>query len=150
MGVLVDRVGRQNMRQSRVMFSALSVLALWYDAPRARFLAFSVFYGAYAGGYNALLPTTITDVFGVQNYAAVNGVIYFIRGIGMLFGAPVAGAILGSHSRSASMLGSSMNLRKRYHEVVWFDGILLIGATFCVAYLRWPDARNEGRWVWKA
>jgi len=135
------------------MFSALSVLALWYDAPRARFLAFSVFYGAYAGGYNALLPTTITDVFGVQNYAAVNSVIYFIRGIGTLFGAPVAGIILGSHSRSASVagiLGSSMDLRRRYNEVVLFDGILLVGATFCVGYVRWLDARDKGRWVWRA
>lgn len=135
------------------MLSALSVLGLWYDAPRARFLAFSVLYGTYAGGYNALLPTTITDVFGVQHYAAVNGVIYFLRGIGTLFGAPVAGIILGSHTRSAvvaGMLGSPLDLRKRYNEVVLFDGALLVAATFCVAYVRWLDARDKGRWVWKA
>ncbi|KIJ66605.1 hypothetical protein HYDPIDRAFT_86239 [Hydnomerulius pinastri MD-312] len=153
MGILADKVGRQNTMIASVLLSALSVLALWYDAPRARFLAFSVLYGTYAGGYNALLPTTITDVFGVQNYAAVNGVIYFLRGIGTLFGAPVAGIILGSHTRSASvagMLGSSMDLRKRYNEVVLFDFALLFAAAVCVAYVRWLDARDKGRWVWKA
>ncbi|KAF8833209.1 MFS general substrate transporter [Paxillus ammoniavirescens] len=77
MGVLAARIGRQNTTIASVMLSALS---------------------AYAGGYSVLLPTTITDVFGVRNYAAVNGAIYFIRGIGTLFGAPVVGVILGVHA----------------------------------------------------
>jgi MFS family permease len=171
MGILADKVGRQNTTiisvseengiptnllltcTMKVLLSALSVLALWYDAPRARFLAFSIFYGAYAGGYNALLPTTITEVFGVQNYAAVNGVIYFVRGTGTLFGPPIAGVILGSHARSSSvagMLGSAVDLQKRYNDVVLFVGALLVAATFCVGYVRWLDARDKGRWVWKA
>lgn len=137
----------------QVLLSALSVLALWYDAPRARFLAFSIFYGVYAGGYNALLPTTITEVFGVQNYAAVNGVIYFVRGTGTLFGPPIAGVMLGSHARSSSvagMFGSTVDLQQRYNDVVLFVGALLVAATFCVGSVRWLDARDKGRWVWKA
>ncbi|KAF9498835.1 hypothetical protein BDN71DRAFT_1493794 [Pleurotus eryngii] len=103
-----------------VMLSSLSVLAVWYNAPRAQFVAFTVLYGIYAGGYNALLPTTITEIYGVQDYASVNGFIYFIRGLGSIGGAPIAGVILGSHKRGANAadLASQFNgdsLRKRYN-----------------------------------
>ncbi|TKA64553.1 hypothetical protein B0A49_09939 [Cryomyces minteri] len=73
-----------------------------------------------AGGYNALFPTTIAEVFGMQAYASVNGFIYFIRGMGSLFGSPVGGAILGN-----SVLAN-------YRNVVWFDSALLFGASLCV------------------
>lgn len=112
-----------------------------------------------AGGYNALLPTTITEVYGVQNYDAVNGIIYFIRGIGAVAGPPIAGAILGSHSRgtvvaSGSHIGSTASaldiLEKKYNELVLYTGMLLVGASFCVAYVRYGDAKEKGRWIWRA
>jgi len=154
MGVLADRVGRQNTMVSSVILSGLSVFALWYDAPRARFIAFVVFYGILAGGYNALLPTTIAEVYGVQNYASVNGFIYFVRGLGAIFGAPIAGVILGTHKRSMGVSGGMDIglgvLQKRYNDVVIYDGVLLVAAGLCVAYVRWLDARDKGKWAWKA
>lgn len=127
------------------------MFALWYDAPRARFLAFIVLYGIYAGGYNALLPTTITDVYGVENYASVNGFIYFIRGLGSIFGAPVAGVILGSHKRGGQESATEHSiLREKYNHIVIYDGVLLLCAAFCVVHVRWLDARNKGSWKWKA
>jgi MFS family permease len=112
----------------QVILSGLSVLALWYEAPRARFIAFVVFYGILAGGYNALLPTTITEVYGTQNYARVNGFIYFIRGLGAIFGAPIAGVILGSHKRGAIVNMGLGALQKRYNDVVIYDAALLLAA----------------------
>ncbi|KAJ3783088.1 MFS general substrate transporter [Lentinula aff. detonsa] len=155
MGLLADNIGRQNTLIAGTILSAVSVFALWYDAQQARFIAFVVMYGVYAGGYNALLPTTITEIYGVENYASINGVLYFIRGLGSIFGAPVAGLILGSHSRSSasSNTGVSMGLgpiRKRYNDVVIFDGMLLLAAAVCVGYVRWLDARDKGTWRWKA
>ncbi|KAI0334031.1 MFS general substrate transporter [Cubamyces sp. BRFM 1775] len=154
MGILADRVGRQNTMILSVLFSGVAVFALWYDSDRARFLAFVVFYGILAGGYNALLPTTITEVYGVQNYSSVNAFIYFIRGLGALFGAPVAGLILGSHRRSVRFTGDTLAnismLKNRYNEVAIFDGVLLLAAGVCVAYVRWLDARDKGGWSWKA
>lgn len=134
----------------QVILSGIAVFALWYDSDRARFLAFVVFYGILAGGYNALLPTTITELYGVQNYSSVNAFIYFIRGLGALFGAPVAGLILGSHQRGARVTGSMGVLKNRYNEVAIFDGVLLLAAGACVAYVRWLDARDKGGWAWKA
>ncbi|PIL31292.1 MFS general substrate transporter [Ganoderma sinense ZZ0214-1] len=158
MGVLADRVGRQNTMVLSVIFSAVSVLALWYDSDPARFLAFIVFYGMLAGGYSALFPTTISEIYGIQNYASMNSAIYFVRGIGVLCGAPIAGIILGSHqsgdsnsnpSRSSQML-SIEALKTRYNDVAVFDGVLLLAAGLCVAYVRWLDARDKGGWLWRA
>ncbi|KAL5523803.1 hypothetical protein ACEPAG_7976 [Sanghuangporus baumii] len=140
MGHLADRVGRQNTLIVSVLLSSISVFALWYDASQARFIAFVVLYGVLAGGHNALLPTTITEVFWIA-------------------GPPIAGAILGSHSRgtvvsSGSQIGTTMSalgtLEKKYNDLVVYTGMLLVGASFCVAYVRWGDAKEKGRWTWKA
>ena len=127
-------------------------MALWYDASRPRFIAFIVMYGIYAGGYNALVPTTITEIYGVENYASVNGFIYFVREIGSIFGAPIAGVILGSHARNTGVLmGLDLNrLQRKFNGVVVYDGVFILSAGICVAYVRWLDARNKGRWSWKA
>ncbi|KAI0697283.1 MFS general substrate transporter [Cytidiella melzeri] len=158
MGVLADKVGRQNTMIVSVILSGISVFALWYDAARSRFLAFVVFYGILAGGYNALLPTTIAEVYGVQHYTSVNASIYFIRGMGALFGAPLAGVILGHHQRGTpivpslrpSLGGTRMNLQESYNRIAVYDGVLLLAAGACVAYVRWEDAKYKGGWVWKA
>ncbi|EMD32616.1 hypothetical protein CERSUDRAFT_161575, partial [Gelatoporia subvermispora B] len=155
MGVLADYAGRQNTMVLSVILSGVSVLALWLNADRARFLTFIVFYGILAGGYNALLPTTITEVYGVQNYSSVNSFIYFIRGLGALFGAPVAGAILGHHKRGTiastkGMFSGVVSTKMQYNEVAIFDGALLLASGICVAYVRWLDARDKGRWAWRA
>ncbi|KAL6304829.1 MFS general substrate transporter [Sparassis latifolia] len=124
MGILADRVGRQNTM-------------------------------VLTGGYNALLPTTITEVYGVQNYASVNSFIYFIRGMGAIFGAPIAGLILGSYQRgtsySSGMLAAGLEaLKSRYNDVAVFAGILLLASGACVACVRWLDARDKGAWAWRA
>ncbi|KAL0950250.1 hypothetical protein HGRIS_010234 [Hohenbuehelia grisea] len=153
LGVLADRVGRQNTMISSVFLSAVSVLALWYNAPRARFIAFVVLYGIYAGGYNALLSTTITEIYGVHDYASVNGFIYFIRGLGSICGAPLAGLILGSHNRGVPPTGAGTDrhtLKQRYNDVVLYSGLLLVSAGLCIAYVRWLHSRARGQWSWKA
>ncbi|KAJ7115705.1 major facilitator superfamily domain-containing protein [Mycena epipterygia] len=121
MGLLADRA---------FFLSSLSVFALWYDAARERFIAFVAMYGIYACGYNGLIPTTITEIYGVEKYSRVNGFIYFRGG-----GAPIE-------------LGGQ--LRARYEHVVVYDGLLLFCAGMCVAYVRWLDACDKGDWKWKA
>ncbi|KAJ7831017.1 MFS general substrate transporter [Mycena olivaceomarginata] len=95
---------------------------------------------------NALLPTTITEIYGVENYARVNEWIYFIRVLGSLLGAPIAGLILGSYKREGRARGYAGNaaraLRPR-RSVFW---LLLLCAGMCVACVRWLDARDKGGW----
>jgi hypothetical protein len=56
-----------------------------------------------------------------------------------MFGAPIAGVILGSHNRS-KIVSNSMDiglgaLQKRYNDVVIYDGALLLAAGLYVVFL---------------
>lgn len=142
-GVAGDKFGRQNTLILTVVGSALTVLAFWLGSTtgngnQSLWIMFVVFYGISGGGYNALFPTTVVEVFGLQAYASVNGFMYFVRGLGAMFGSPVGGRILGD-----SQLGN-------YRNVVWFDAALLAGAAVCVVSVRFLDARDKGAWKWKA
>lgn len=141
-GIAGDKFGRQNTLIITILCSALAVCGLWLQSAlsgdRALWIAFVVFYGIWAGGYNALFPTTIAEVFGIQAYASVNGFIYFLRGVGSVFGSPVAGAMLGEGKL------------KNYLTVVYFDSALLFGATLCVVGVRYFDALEKGVFKLKA
>ena len=109
-------------------------------------------YGVLAGGYNALVPTTVAELYGTRHYSSVNSTLYFIRGLGALVGAPLAGVILGSHQRGIGG-GPSMDiqaLKRKYTHVAVYDGVVWMGAFACVAYVRWSDAKYRKRWLWKA
>lgn len=77
-------------------------------------------------------------MFGLQAYASVNGFIYFVRGLGQMFGSPVGGKILGE-SKLAN-----------YKNVVVFDAALLGGAALCVIGVRFWDAVDKQKWKWEA
>ncbi|KAI5843913.1 major facilitator superfamily domain-containing protein [Morchella snyderi] len=146
LGALADVVGRQNMIVIGMLGSAGCVWGLWLTAAasggKAVWIAFVIGYGMMAGGYNALLPTVIAEIYGIQAYSSVNGFVYFVRGIGAFFGSPVGGAILDSSSSSGKP-GEYMN-------VIIYDGALLLGASLCVMGVRFFDAAEKGRWKLKA
>ncbi|KAI0486972.1 major facilitator superfamily domain-containing protein [Xylaria cf. heliscus] len=145
-GYAGDRLGRQNLVVLTLLLSGSSVFALWLSSVLATnstsfslWLAFLVFYSFSAGGYYALFPALIAEVFGIQQYAAVNAFILFVRGLGTLFGAPVGGQLLGSPHEGT----------KAYAHVAYWDGALLMGATACCAGVRWADGKGKG-WKWIA
>jgi MFS family permease len=174
MGLLGDYVGRQNTMifcvrsdflpldslccffnacatsHVQVIFSGISPFAFWLHASRARFLAFVMLYGMASGGYSALLPTTIAEIYGKDHYSSANAAIYFVRGLGAVLGAPVAGALLGTQPRSAQNAMPPAELRRRFDEIAGYDGVLLLVAGVCVVFVRWFDARAKGRWKWIA
>lgn len=90
-------------------------------------------------GYNALFPTTVVEVFGTQAYASVNGFIYFIRGLGALWGSPVGGTLIGDTASG-----------KSYVRLIWYDFALLLLSSVCVFGVRGFDAWEKGRFVLKA
>ena len=172
MGLLADYVGRQNtmiacvranfpFRVSvpssndqllllQVLFSGLSVLTLWLDASYERFLAFIVLYGIFSGGYSALLPTTIAEVYGHEHYSSANAAIYFVRGFGAVLGAPIAGLFLGNHRQSGQSALSSDRLKARFNVIAALDGIVLLAAGVCVMFVRWLDAKVKCTRNWRA
>ncbi|KAF8851485.1 MFS monocarboxylate transporter-like protein [Acephala macrosclerotiorum] len=145
-GLAGDKFGRQNTLFVMILLSTIATLGLWLSAVsvangKGLWLAFVVIYGIAGGGYNALFPTMVGEVFGMRNYASVNGFMYFMRGLGAVVGSPVGGSILGG----AGGLGLG-----KWKGVVWFDAGLLILATMFVAAVRVGSAVERSGWVWKA
>lgn len=139
-----------NRLHVQVLISGISPLALWLNTSRARFLAYVIIYGMVSGGYSALLPTTITEIYGREQYSSANAAIYFVRGLGALVGAPVAGALLGSQPGEDKHTRTPDELRPLFNKIAGFDGMLLLITGVCVVLVRWFDARAKGRWKWIA
>ncbi|KAJ3575208.1 hypothetical protein NPX13_g4110 [Xylaria arbuscula] len=145
-GYAGDRLGRQNLVVVTLLLSGASVFALWLasvlgttSTSFSLWIAFLVFYSFSAGGYYALFPALIAEVFGIQQYASVNAFILFVRGLGTLFGTPVGG----------QLLGNSLEGAKAYSHVAYWDGALLMGASACCIGVRWADGKVKG-WKWVA
>ena len=145
-GYAGDRLGRQNTLVVTLLLAASSVFAFWLSSvlltgssSLSLWLAFIVFYSASAGGYYGLFPALIAEVFGIQQYAAVNAFILFVRGLGTMFGSPVGGQLLGTSEQGTGA----------YTSIVYWDGALLMGATACCVGVRWADGRVKG-WNWIA
>jgi len=98
-----------------------------------------VLYSFSAGGYYALFPALIAEVFGIRQYAAVNAFILFVRGLGTVFGSPVGGQLLGTSEEGS----------RAYAGIAYWDGALLMGATVCCVGVRWADGKGKG-WKWNA
>jgi MFS family permease len=125
--------------------AAVSVFGLWLTSTSAGassaslWLAFIALYSFSSGGYYALFPALIAEVFGIRQYAAVNAFILFVRGLGTMFGSPVGGQLLGTSEEGVAA----------YSSIAYWDGALLMGATVCCAGVRWADAKGKG-WKWIA
>jgi MFS family permease len=159
MGFIADVAGRQNTLAISVLGSAITVVAFWLASAMENdmglWIAFVVTYGVFAGGrwscdrfakptdhfagYNSLFPTTVIEVFGTQAYASVNGFIYFIRGLGALWGSPVGGALVGNGATPEA-----------YINLIWYDFTLLMLSSVCVIAVRGFDAVEKGHFRLKA
>jgi hypothetical protein len=103
-----------------------------------------------SGGYSALLPTTIAEIYGREHYSSANAAIYFVRGLGAVLGAPIAGALLGGHPGTDQLLEPPDKLMKKFDNVAGYDAGLLLAAAICVVFVRWFDSRSKGKWKWIA
>ncbi|KAF3011902.1 hypothetical protein E8E14_009051 [Neopestalotiopsis sp. 37M] len=145
-GYAGDRLGRQNTLLLTLLLAASSVFAFWLtsvmgtaSSSTSLWLVFIVMYSISAGGYYALFPALIAEVFGIRHYAAVNAFILFVRGLGTMFGSPVGGQLLGTAGDGT----------RAYASIAYWDGALLLGATACCVGVRWADGKGKA-WKWIA
>ena len=75
-----------------------------------------------------------------QAYASVNGFIYFVRGVGALWGSPIGGLLVGN----------GPVLPKAYMTLICYDFGLLLFASVCVIGVRALDAAEKGQFKLKA
>jgi MFS family permease len=127
-------MGRLNTLFLATLVSAVAVLALWLPATTVAsgstlFIIFTIFYGIFASAYVSLFPTSLVELFGVQNFVSVNGALYMVRGLATLLGTPVAGLLIRSNqTQNASP--------RSYENTSIMVGALLAAATFAVLWVR--------------
>ncbi|KAJ6086240.1 Major facilitator superfamily domain general substrate transporter [Penicillium sp. IBT 16267x] len=136
-GYAADRMGRLNTLFLTTFLSAIAVLALWLPSSlstsqssgSALFIVFTISYGIFASAYVSLFPTSLVELFGVQNFVSVNGALYMVRGFATLLGTPVAGALIRSSPHQTASPRS-------YENTSIMVGVLLAAATFAVLWTR--------------
>ncbi|KIX08522.1 uncharacterized protein Z518_03178 [Rhinocladiella mackenziei CBS 650.93] len=135
-GHAADRIGRLNTLLLTTGISAISALVLWLPSSLSQtqsdgrnfFIAFTVLYGVFASAYVSLFPTSLVELFGVQHFASVNGVLYMGRGLATMVGTPVAGALIRSSTNETGP--------KHYQNTSIMVGVLLSTATMAVLWVR--------------
>ena len=124
-GPFADRLGRK--ASLAAMYAGLGVMLLVWWASSAWWLLalFAVAFGAFYGGYVALLPTIVMDLYGARAVSGIIGCLYTGAGVGTLVGPWLAG--------------------KAYDALGAYDVPILAGALFsffaaaCVAVLKTRD-----------
>jgi OFA family oxalate/formate antiporter-like MFS transporter len=90
-GPFADRMGRE--ASLAAMYAGLGVMLLvWWVASAWWLLAlFAVAFGICYGGYVALLPTIVMDLYGPRAVSGITGCLYTGAGLGTLVGPWLAG-----------------------------------------------------------
>jgi MFS family permease len=90
-GPFADRLGRK--ASLAAMYAGLgAMLLVWWGASAWWLLAlFAVAFGAFYGGYVALLPTIVMDLYGARAVSGIIGCLYTGAGLGTLVGPWLAG-----------------------------------------------------------
>jgi len=94
LGAVADRVGRLRTFQLATGTMALSY-AIWLMAGGyLALVAYAVVMGVGYGGYIALSPAVLADLFGLGGLGGTVGAMYTAAGVGALAGPPLAGQII--------------------------------------------------------
>ena len=95
LGALAGRAGVLRTYQACFVLMAGS-FALWLGAPSyARLVVFAVLLGVGYGGFVALGPPLVAEVFGLQGLGSLLGVLYTSAALGSAVGPPLAGVLIG-------------------------------------------------------
>ena len=132
------------------LLSAVSTLALWFPSTAAAeksvgaylFIAYVILYSVIAGAYVSLFPPVLVELFGVQHFASVNGLLYMLRGFGTLVGTPSAGALIRNTS------DTTLHSKMAFKGPSLLSGALLTSATLSCFWVRIEALQKPGgRWI---
>lgn len=93
LGNLADRVGRQTALAGTIVGMALA-LAVWaFSTSLPGLVVFAFAYGVFYGGWVAVLPAVVMDLFGGRSISGIIGALYSSVALGTLVGPSAAGFI---------------------------------------------------------
>lgn len=149
LGYIADQGGRLNVLLVCTLISALSTLTLWYPSTitveggmsQNLFISYIILYSITAGAYVSLFPTVLIELFGIQHFASVNGLLYMLRGLGTLCGTPGAAALIQPRN------GSAVPMKWAFKNPSLLIGSLLASATIGCLWVRLEAMQQPGgRW----
>ncbi|RSL58790.1 hypothetical protein CEP53_006046 [Fusarium sp. AF-6] len=151
-GHAADRIGRLNSLFMTTLLSAIVTLGFWLpstlhgqtSSSQNLFITFTIFYGIFASAYISLFPASLVELFGPQNFASVNGVLYMVRGMATMIGTPVGGVLIRT---SSTNIGP-----KAYERMSILVGTLMCAATVAVFWVRLEamvGTDGKRKWKWK-
>jgi OFA family oxalate/formate antiporter-like MFS transporter len=91
-GGVADRFGR--VPSFAVMYVGLGAMLIvwWLTTSYWLLVVFALLFGAFYGGFVALAPTLMMDLYGPRAVSGIIGLLYTAPGVGTLVGPPLAGA----------------------------------------------------------
>jgi len=99
-GGIADRLGRVPSFAAMYLGLGVMLIVWWLTTSYWLLVLFALLFGAFYGGFVALAPTIIMDLYGPRAVSGIIGLLYTAPGIGTLIGPPLAGAAfdaLGSY-----------------------------------------------------
>lgn len=94
LGAIADRTSTIRLYQACYLLLAGS-FGLWlFGSSYATLVVFAIAMGTGYGGFVALSPAVLAELFGVARLGTVMGILYTSGGVGALLGPPIAGMII--------------------------------------------------------
>jgi predicted MFS family arabinose efflux permease len=93
-GALADRVGCVRVFQASFAVLAASFVIWLVGGSWPWLLGFAVVLGTGYGGWIALQPTVLAEMFGLRGLGGLVGLVYTAAGLGALVGPPLAGVLI--------------------------------------------------------
>lgn len=122
LGLLADKWGAINIMLIGMLFTSLFSLVLWpLSTNFSSLIVFSIIYGFVSGSYMSLLSVISSQLFGLQNIATTNGLLYVAVGIPCFLGNPIATFLLAYG----------------FYSVILFSGISGLIGTLFILHLKY-------------
>lgn len=125
-----DKIGPLNSLFGTLMLSAVSMLCLWpISSSLAPLIAFVIINGMGNGGFFAIMPTVVSNMFGSVRVAVAMGTIVTSWTGGYLMGAPIAGYLLDAYGGETAGFTA-------YRPAIFYAGSLAMASALIVGGLR--------------
>lgn len=92
-GGLSDRIGRSNTMMIMYVVSAISMLNLTFTGSIVGFVASGIGVGAVFGGFMGLMPSIVSERYGIKNFGVNYGVTFIGFSLAALSGPLLAGKV---------------------------------------------------------
>jgi len=103
LGAVSDRFGRDRTLLA-CCFGVAATMAWWAEARSAAgYIAFALGFGLFQGGFVALLPSVVVDLYGRRAAGGLIGVLFTGRALSVLLGVPGLAALAVAAGHAASL-----------------------------------------------